>query len=66
MKSLGLAVAGVDMLQSSRGPLIIEVNASPGLKGIETTTKKDVAAAIIRFVERSNKRKTLKRDMITS
>ena len=66
VKSLGLAVAGVDMLQSSRGPLIIEVNASPGLKGIEATTKKDIAAAIIRFVERSAKRKTLKRDTVKS
>ncbi len=66
VKALGLSVAGVDMLQSDRGPLIIEVNASPGLKGIETTTKKDVAAAIIRFVERSTKRKTPKRDTIKS
>ncbi|CAK0772201.1 ribosomal protein S6 modification protein [Gammaproteobacteria bacterium] len=49
---LGLAVAGVDILRSGRGPMVIEVNASPGLEGIETTTGKDVAAAIIGFLER--------------
>lgn len=52
-KALGLKVAGVDMLQSARGPLIIEVNASPGLEGIEKATGKDIAGEIIRFVERS-------------
>ncbi|NNF22422.1 MAG: RimK family alpha-L-glutamate ligase [Saprospiraceae bacterium] len=50
---LGLKVAGVDMLRSNRGPLILEVNASPGLEGIETTTKNDIAGRIINFVERS-------------
>ncbi|HUF02962.1 MAG TPA: 30S ribosomal protein S6--L-glutamate ligase [Aridibacter sp.] len=49
---MGLGIAGVDMLQSSRGPLILEVNSSPGLEGIEAATKKDVAKEIIRFVER--------------
>ncbi len=51
-KVLGLKVAGVDMLQSYRGPLIIEVNASPGLEGIETTTGVDVAATIIQLIEK--------------
>jgi ribosomal protein S6--L-glutamate ligase len=46
-KALGLEIAGVDMLQSSRGPLVIEVNASPGLEGIEKTTKVNVAKKII-------------------
>ncbi|NNK89236.1 MAG: 30S ribosomal protein S6--L-glutamate ligase, partial [Saprospiraceae bacterium] len=41
------------MLRSDRGPLILEVNASPGLEGIETTTKNDIAGRIINFVERS-------------
>lgn len=50
---LGLNVAGVDMLQSSRGPLILEVNASPGLEGIETTTGKDIAGKIINYVEKN-------------
>ncbi|NNC83548.1 MAG: 30S ribosomal protein S6--L-glutamate ligase [Flavobacteriales bacterium] len=51
-KVLGLGIAGVDMLQSSRGPLIMEVNSSPGLEGIEEATGKDIAKSIIRYVER--------------
>jgi len=54
---LGLKVAGVDMLRSTRGPLVIEVNASPGLEGIETYTKIDVAKTIIQFVERQVKKR---------
>ncbi len=50
---MGLNVAGIDMLRSQRGPLIIEVNASPGIEGIEKATKKDVAGSIIEFIERS-------------
>ncbi|GAA4941473.1 30S ribosomal protein S6--L-glutamate ligase [Algibacter agarivorans] len=52
-KSLGLGICGVDMLQSARGPLILEVNSSPGLEGIETATKKDIANTIIRYIERN-------------
>ncbi|MBT8436179.1 MAG: RimK family alpha-L-glutamate ligase [Gammaproteobacteria bacterium] len=47
---LGLRVAGVDMLESSTGPQIMEVNSSPGLEGIETSTKLDVAGAIIGYI----------------
>lgn len=50
-KSLGLDVAGVDMLRSDRGPLVLEVNSSPGLEGIETATGVDVAGEIIEFIE---------------
>lgn len=50
-KTLGLHVAGVDMLRSARGPLIMEVNSSPGLEGIEGSTKVDVAGQIIEFIE---------------
>ena len=50
-KALGLNVAGVDLLRSERGPLVLEVNSSPGLEGIETTTGVDVAGEIIEFVE---------------
>jgi ribosomal protein S6--L-glutamate ligase len=50
---IGLNVAGVDIVRSSRGPLIMEVNASPGLEGIEKATGKDVAGAIIKFIEES-------------
>ncbi len=49
---MNLHVAGVDMLQTSEGPSVLEVNASPGLEGIETTTKIDIAGEIIRFIER--------------
>lgn len=49
---MGLAVAGVDLLRSQRGPLIMEVNASPGLEGIENTTQVDIAGKIIKYVER--------------
>lgn len=52
-KAMGLAVAGVDMLQSSRGPLILEVNSSPGLEGIEKATGKDIAKSIIKYIEKS-------------
>lgn len=52
-KAMGLGVAGVDMLQSSRGPLILEVNSSPGLEGIEHATGKDIAKTIIRYIERN-------------
>ncbi len=47
---MGLHVAGVDIVRSNRGPLVIEINASPGLEGIEKSTKIDVAGAIIDFV----------------
>jgi|TARA_R110002073_G_scaffold329152_3_gene511271 ribosomal protein S6--L-glutamate ligase len=50
---MGLNVAGVDLLRSSRGPLVMEVNSSPGLQGIEDATGKDVAGLIIKFIETS-------------
>lgn len=52
-KKLGLAIAGVDMLQSARGPLVMEVNSSPGLEGIEGATGVDIAGKIIEYVERN-------------
>jgi ribosomal protein S6--L-glutamate ligase len=52
-KKLGLGIAGVDMLQSDRGPLIMEVNSSPGLEGIEGATGEDIAGKIIQYVERN-------------
>ncbi|MEZ5946675.1 MAG: 30S ribosomal protein S6--L-glutamate ligase [Hyphomonas sp.] len=51
-KVLGLNVAGVDLLQTSEGPKVLEVNSSPGLEGIEKATGKDIAALIIQHVER--------------
>lgn len=50
---MGLNVAGVDIVRSHRGPLIIEVNASPGLEGIEKATGKDIASSIIQFIEQN-------------
>ncbi len=57
-KKLGLSVAGVDLLQSSRGPLILEVNSSPGLEGIENATGVDIAGKIIGFLEQNTTKAT--------
>lgn len=51
-KILGLNVAGVDIIRSNRGPLVLEVNSSPGLQGIEAASKKNVAKEIIEFIEK--------------
>ncbi|MEX0945449.1 MAG: 30S ribosomal protein S6--L-glutamate ligase [Balneolaceae bacterium] len=50
-KSMNLSIAGVDMLQSDRGPLVLEVNSSPGLEGIEKATHKDIATEIVKYME---------------
>lgn len=50
-KAMGLSVAGVDMLRSSTGPKILEVNSSPGLEGVERTSGKDVAGLIVEYIE---------------
>ncbi|XAW89169.1 30S ribosomal protein S6--L-glutamate ligase [Vibrio sp. CDRSL-10 TSBA] len=52
-KSMGLNVAGVDLLRSERGPLVMEVNSSPGLEGIEAATGKDIAGMIVEFIEKN-------------
>jgi len=54
-KAMGLNVCGVDILRSNHGPLVMEVNSSPGLEGIESTTQKDVASMIIEFIEKNAK-----------
>ena len=51
-KAMGLNVAGVDLLRSNHGPVVMEVNSSPGLEGIEKATAIDVAGGIIRFLEK--------------
>ncbi len=53
VQAMGLACAGVDMLPSARGPLVMEVNSSPGLEGIETYTGVDVAGKIVEYLERA-------------
>ena len=60
-KAMGLNVCGVDMLRSNHGPVVMEVNSSPGLEGVETATNIDVAGKIISFIEknaRQNRTKT--------
>ena len=52
---MGLNVCGVDLLRAERGPVVMEVNSSPGLEGIEAATKKDVADMIIQFIEKNAK-----------
>jgi ribosomal protein S6--L-glutamate ligase len=52
-KIMGLNVAGVDLLRSERGPLVMEVNSSPGLEGIEAATGKDIAGLIVEFIEKN-------------
>ena len=63
-KKLGLSVAGVDLLPSNRGPLVVEVNSSPGLEGIEGATKVDIASKIILYLEGLHKAKKQPRDNV--
>jgi ribosomal protein S6--L-glutamate ligase len=53
----GLGFAGVDLVQSKRGPLVLEVNSSPGLEGIEKTTQVDIAAEVMLYLEREERKK---------
>jgi ribosomal protein S6--L-glutamate ligase len=53
VKIMGLRVAGVDMLRANHGPVVMEVNSSPGLQGIETSTEKDVAGVVIAYIEKN-------------
>ncbi len=54
-RHMGLNVSGVDILRSNHGPVVLEVNSSPGLEGIETSTKLDVAGSIFEFIEKNAK-----------
>jgi ribosomal protein S6--L-glutamate ligase len=54
-KSMGLNVAGVDMLRANHGAVVMEVNSSPGIEGIENATGIDVASKIIEFMEKNQK-----------
>jgi ribosomal protein S6--L-glutamate ligase len=55
-RTLGLNIAGVDIIRSNHGPLVMEVNSSPGLEGIERSTGKDVAGMIIEYIEKNAKK----------
>ena len=59
-KTLGLNVCGVDLLRSNHGPVIMEVNSSPGLRGIEQVSGKDIASLIIEFMEQKGARRNTK------
>lgn len=63
-KALGLGVAGVDLLRSNRGPLVMEVNSSPGLQGIETATEVNIAGKIIAYLEANVNKKRKNKDRI--
>ena len=71
-KAMGLGVCGVDMIPSSRGPLVMEVNSSPGLEGIEKSTQIDIATKIMNYIEKNvtpinpdnPKKRRIKRDSI--
>jgi ribosomal protein S6--L-glutamate ligase len=65
-KKMGLDVAGVDMLPSKRGPLIVEVNSSPGLEGIEGATKVDIAGKIIRYCEKNALKRKIQKDKVNA
>jgi ribosomal protein S6--L-glutamate ligase len=62
-KTLGLRVAGVDILRSEKGPLVIEVNSSPGIEGIEKTTGKNIAGMIIQYLESKLTKKQKQEDV---
>lgn len=65
-KSMGLGVAGVDMLQSNRGPLVMEVNSSPGLEGIEKATGLNIAGKIIEYLEKNAYRGKVQKDKVNA
>jgi ribosomal protein S6--L-glutamate ligase len=53
-RTMGLNVCGVDLVRSRHGPLVLEVNSSPGLEGIEAATSTDVATRIVEWIEKSH------------
>jgi ribosomal protein S6--L-glutamate ligase len=57
---MGLAICGVDMVRSQRGPLVLEVNSAPGLEGIEDVTGRDISKQIIEYVEINAKQRNRK------
>ena len=65
-RKMGLGVAGVDMLQSKRGPLILEVNSSPGLEGIEKATGLNIAEKIIQYLEQHYNKKRIQKDKVNA
>jgi ribosomal protein S6--L-glutamate ligase len=62
-KIMGLKVAGVDLLRSNHGPVVMEVNSSPGLEGIEQSTGKDVADLIVAFLEKTHRQRAARKPL---
>jgi ribosomal protein S6--L-glutamate ligase len=60
-KIVGLKVAGVDIIRSASGPKVLEINSSPGLEGIESTTGQDIAGQMIECIERAVARQKAKK-----
>ena len=58
-RAVGLKIAGVDLIRSSRGPLVLEVNSSPGLEGVEKASEKDIAGRIIKYLEKQQETKSV-------
>lgn len=65
-RKMGLGIAGVDMLASKRGPLIIEVKSSPGLEGIEAATKIDIAGKVFEYLEKNAGKKKIQKDKVNA
>ncbi len=59
-KAMGLSICGVDLMRSDRGPLVLEVNSSPGLEGIESVTGRNIAGKMIEYIENNAKRNNKK------
>ena len=62
-KAMGLAICGVDLMRTNRGPMVLEVNPTPGLEGIENATGRNVAGKIIEYVEH-NANRTMQKDKV--
>jgi ribosomal protein S6--L-glutamate ligase len=62
-KAMGLSICGVDLMRTNRGPMILEVNSSPGLEGIEAATGRNIAGKIIDYIEQ-NARRSIKKDKV--
>ena len=54
-KTMGLKLAGVDLVRSNQGPLVLEINSSPGLEGVERATQINIAGKIVQFIEKHAK-----------
>ncbi len=63
-KAMGLPICGVDMMRSARGPLVLEVNSSPGLAGVEKTTGRNVAEKVVEYIEQNARQQRGRKDRV--